>query len=131
MDLQRIQINGEWYVKETNTPSNVVEDIQVWYSQECTYETTDYVFTANRLYKSDLDSDFYDGIDITFTDKRPDDPDKWITETWDSQEWMVSVYNTDPVAIHAIAGSMCPVGIQQFRTFIHKLVQIGWLTIDK
>jgi hypothetical protein len=44
---------------------------------------------------------------------------------------MVSVYNNDPVAIHAIAGSMCPAGIQQFRTFIHKLVQIGWLTIDK
>jgi hypothetical protein len=97
MTPDRIEINGVWYVKAEadDSPTNKIKDIEVHYNLDCFYETENYVFTASKLYMDGLDSDFYGGVTIEFTDKRPDERDKWKTDFWDNEKWILGVYNNN------------------------------------
>jgi hypothetical protein len=67
----RIQINGEWYVKESTTYEVHQKELDLTYFEGCVYETDKYRFEVTRLYKDYSKNEFYSSsIDIKFTDKR-------------------------------------------------------------
>jgi hypothetical protein len=133
----RIQINGVWYVREDSQPTEetfediqpieeTFEDIQVAQALECGYETGDYCWTASRMYKDDGET-FYPGIDIKFTDKTSGNRETWVEDYWDNETWILGVYCNDPESMVEAKEAMNEKGIKDFRNFIHKLIQMGWL----
>ena len=126
----RIQINGVWYVREdSQSAEETFEDIQVIQTLECLYETDDYCWAASRMYKDDGKT-FYPGINIKFTDKTyktPGDREDWIEDYWDNDTWILGVYRNEPSSMLDAKEAMNEKGIKDFRNFIHKLIQMGWL----
>ena len=126
----RIQINGVWYVREdSQSAEETFEDIQVIQTLECLYETDDYCWEASRMYKDDGKT-FYPGINIKFTDKTyktPGDREDWIEDYWDNDTWILGVYHNEPSSMPEAKQAMNEKGIKDFRNFIHKLIQMGWL----
>jgi len=123
----RIQINGVWYVREDSQPAEeTFEDIQVAQSLECVYETDDYCWVASRMYKDDGET-FYLGIDIKCTNKTSRDRDTWVEDFWDNNIWFLGVYNNVSSSMIEARELMNEKGIKDFRNFIHKLIQMGWL----
>jgi hypothetical protein len=77
--MDRIQINGIWYVPENSQDVVVIEPDR----EECyTIENSDFYFKAIRLF--DQEETFFDDIDIHFIDKRPNKPKD--QETWDNND---------------------------------------------
>ena len=123
----RIQINGVWYVREDSQPAEeTFEDIQVAQSLECVYETGDYCWVASRMYKDDGET-FYPSIDIEFTDKTSGYRETWVEDYWDNDTWILGVYHNEPSSMPEAKQAMNEKGIKDFRNFIHKLIQMGWL----
>ena len=91
----RININGIWYVRESEIIDltdyrKEVENSSVC-AQSFTFECDDYCWEATRIIKDN--GDYYDDIDIEFTDKtiKP-----FLEELWDHNQWMVGVYQNNP-----------------------------------
>ena len=128
MNKERIQINGEWYVKETiATPVISIELSHLTFTQECIYETDDYVWITSKIAKSHhtpelVGTDYYEGIDIKFTNKNTG-----IEEYWDNDKWILGVYHNDKESIKTAKISMSIEGIETFRQYIKSLIVIGWL----
>jgi hypothetical protein len=122
--MERIQINGIWYVREDlNYVQEKEREVELTFSQACTYETDDYCWEAIRLYKDK--ETFYPDIDIKFTDKRIK---PWREEYWDNNAWMKGVLEEDPESIFEAKNNMNDEGIADFREFLKKLVELEWLT---
>ena len=119
----RIQINGEWYVKET-TPEESV--INLTYFQSCVYEPTKkYCFEATRLYNDYKTSEFFEGdIDIKFTDKRTK---PWKIDNWDCPVWLLKVHHNDKEALNDAFELMDGDGVRELKDFIRELIKIGWI----
>ena len=123
----RIQIDGVWYVREDAQPAEeTFEDIHLTQSLECVYETGDYCWVASRMYKDDGET-FYPDIDIEFIDKTSRNRDFWKTDFWDNNSYFLGVYNNNPDSMPDAQETMNKQGIKDFRNFIHKLIQMGWL----
>jgi hypothetical protein len=122
--MDRIQINGVWYVREDlNQVLEEEREMDLTFSQICTYETDEYCWEAMRIYKDE--KTFFPDIDIKFTDKT--DPKPWREEHWDNNAWMKGVLNEDPESIFEAKNSMNDKGISDFREFLKKLVEHEWL----
>ena len=125
--MDRIQINGVWYVREDiNYVREKEREMNLAFSQTCTYETDEYCWETSRLYKDK--ETFYPGIDIKFTKK--DGPAPWREEHWDNNVWMRGVLKGDPESMFEAKKSMNDQGIADFQAFLKKLVELGWLTND-
>lgn len=127
--LERIQINGEWYVREQIvTPVEAIELSDLTFAAECTYETDDYCWTASKIARAHdtpelVGTDYYGGINIKFTSKNTDG----VVEYWDNDEWILGVYHNDKKSIKIAKESMSIKGIEIFRQYIKSLIMIGWL----
>jgi len=118
----RIQINGEWYVKEsTITDKKVeIEDSDITRFEGAVYENENYCWEATKIYRND--GTLYEGVTIKFTVK--------ITgkiEYWDNDDWMVRVHENEAAAMETARESMNDEGVAHFQAFIGKLVEIFWL----
>ena len=83
--MNRIQINGIWYVPENSQDVVTVEPDR----EECyTVENSDFYFKAIRTFDQEENS-FFDDIDIHFIDKRPNKPKQ--QDTWDNNDWMIGI----------------------------------------
>jgi hypothetical protein len=128
----RIQINGVWYKREEESRTEKVlvplnrEDVTV--CKTLTYETKDFCFTAIKLEKSGPfeEGEFYDDIDIEFTDKRVK---PWKEEFWDNINWIKGVLQDDPESIkHLYAeNNMTESDVSTLRSFLLFLSMRGWL----
>ena len=120
----RIEINGVWYIREDLANKEEEEAFELNFYQGATHEDDKYCWEATRLYKTDLESLFYDDIDIKFTDKsvKP-----WKEEHWDNNVWMKGVLDNDPDSMRDAKESMCDNGIKTFKIFLNKLKEEGWL----
>ena len=127
----RIKINGVWYVREDAITDPLdyleAEEMELTFSEECCYETDKYCFVASRMRKDGGD-EFYPDISITFTDKR-DDRDKWKEEYWDNNNWFKGILEGNPESIASLDEEtyLCPKGKRQFKGFLNRLVEEGWL----
>lgn len=132
MNKERIQINGEWYVKETiATPPESLDLRDLTFTAECIYETEDYCWIASKLARTHhtpelIGTDYYEGISIKFTNKNFNG----VEEYWDNSKWILGVYHNDKESMKSAKESMCIKGIEIFRQYIKSLIVIGWLKDD-
>mgnify|MGYP003335623089 CR=1 FL=1 len=95
MNKDRIQINGVWYVKESNAKSATkkveIEDHQITKFKGATFENDDYCWEATKIYKDD--KTLYSGLDVKFTDKTVN---PWKDSHWDNDKWMEGVLENNP-----------------------------------
>ena len=126
MNKDRIQIDGVWYVKESNvkptTKKVEIDDADITKYKGATYETDDYCWEATKMYKED--GSLYSGLDIKFTDKAVD-----LSEGrhWNNDLWMRGVLESDPEALEEAREVMDEEGIAYFQAFLAKLREDFWL----
>lgn len=132
----RIEINGVWYVREDaiDDPLDHLEDeeMDLTFSEECTFETDKYCFVASRIRRDGSSNDeFYPDISITFTDKRSGNRDIWKEEYWDNNNWFKGILEGDPESIKSLneETDIGPQGKRQFKAFLNRLVEEKWLII--
>ena len=128
----RIEINGVWYVREDAITDPLdhleAEEMELTFSEECCYETDKYSFVASRIRRYGGD-EFYPNIAIEFTDKRSGDRDTWKEEYWDNNNWFKGILygNSDSIESLDEETDLCPQGKRQFKGFLNRLVEEGWL----
>jgi hypothetical protein len=120
----RIEINGVWYVKETNSTPTFTPKLEPSISFEgLVFESDLYCFEVTRL--RDDDGEFYDKqCDIKFIDKNLKDTEP---DHWDNSEWMVEFLKDDPEAIEEAEKCLCPQGIVEFKAVVKELSEKGWI----
>jgi hypothetical protein len=129
--MNRIQINGDWYIKEDqlveikNVPQNLIDEDNIIHAKSCLYESDNYAWEATLIRKDNSDT-YYDGVDIKFTDKRIK---PFKEEYWDNISWIIDIYNNFPTGESSLSAleSMDINGVQIFREFIGYLIKIGWI----
>ena len=121
----RIQIDGVWYVKETNTAPVTITEDDLTKSLSLTYEPDggNYCWEATRIFSGE--DTFFNDIHIKFVDKRTSYP--WKEDYWDNNTWMIGVYENDPDALKEAREMMCEEGLKQFQAFIKVLIDKEWL----
>ena len=125
--MERIQINGEWYVKETTPESVEPFKLDFTHTESLIYETTKYCFEVSRIYRGD-DITFYDGVNIEFTDKRYP-REEWKMEYWDNEFFIIGVYENDESWIVEALELMDQEGITTLQQIVKQLIEKEWLTI--
>jgi hypothetical protein len=119
----RIQVNGEWYVKELITTPPVKLDLT--YFEGCVYENDKYCFEVTRIYKDYDKVEFYsDCIGIKFTDKRTH-PRK--EDYWDSVGWLRGIFDNDRASIDEALEVMDEDGIKELKALVGELIEKGWI----
>ena len=132
--MERVQINGEWYVKESSIQEENFDELdkdlnlKPTHTESLIIESSNYCFEGVRCYK-DNDVDFFEQIDIEFIDKRPSRREDWIKENWDNMTWMKGVYQNDPESMKFAKESLDSKGIKEFKFFLRELVKREWLVI--
>ena len=120
-NMDRIQINGVWYVKEDQQQEDLIKlDIVNYHG--CVVENDEFVIKATKLYDEAGDR-YYDALNIKFTDKR-DKP--WKEEEWDNIVWFGGVLNNDPESIELIS-YIGPKGVKFLQAFLKHLKNKEWL----
>jgi len=120
----RIQVNGEWYVKESITTPPVKLDLT--HFEGCVYENSKYCFEVTRIYRDYDKVEFYsDCIDIKFTDKRTDKP--WKIDNWDNTSWLRGIYDNDRTSINEALEVMDMDGIMELKALVGELIEKGWI----
>jgi hypothetical protein len=118
--MDRIQINGIWYVPENSQDVVVIEPDR----EECyTIENSDFCFKAIRFFDQENNS-FFDDIDIHFIDKRYNKPKD--QETWDNNDWMIGVLKGDEASMVELP-DIGRSGLATLRAFLQYLVDKDWL----
>ena len=121
--MERIQINGEWYVKESDITSTEKDQ---WALTQLRYEgiiweSDKYSFNVTR-------SDEYLGVIVEFIDKRAGERSKYITEMWDNPEFLIGVLDKDPDCIVFAKETLDDEGIKMMNSITEELLKINWLT---
>ena len=120
----RIQLNGEWYVREQPNPEpelDITDNIIRF--RGISYESDKYVFEATIIRKPGSEFEYYD-CDIEFKDKRTR---PWTEDLWDNPTWVKGVLNDNPESLVELRESVCPQGEVEFKAFLKVLKQEGWL----
>ena len=132
MKKDRIQIDGEWYVKESSLPTpkeviNEITDEETTHFQGIVWESDKWCFEATKIFK-DPHIELYDGLDIKVTDKRPASRKDWIEhETMDNETWMFDVINGTRESMVEANKIFDQNGINEFRSFLRYLIKEEWL----
>ena len=119
--MERININGIWYIKEESLQKEKKNDIEIYAYLGLNCETADYTFEAKRFYKDDNET-FYNGVGIKFTDKR-----KKIDDYWDSMSFFKGVLVNEPNTIAELREVVDKNGEIDFKAFLLILKDKGWL----
>ena len=131
--MERIEINGVWYVRESSITNNddfeLDYEIEGFRSEQLHFETKKYCFEIGRMYRDD-DETFYDGLTVKFTDKRPEDRNDWIVEDWDNDGFLKGVLQNDREALESARELMDSDGIKELKYIVKQLIKRGWLKID-
>lgn len=122
--MNRIQINGIWYVPENSQDVVTIEPDR----EECyTVENNDFYFKAIRIFDQEENS-FFDDIDIHFIDKRPNKPKQ--QDTWDNNDWMIGILKNDDASMEDLP-DIGRSGLATLKAFLQFLVDKDWLKTPK
>lgn len=133
--MERIQINGEWYVKESEVKdlldTNPEDELDLipTHVESIILENSEFCFEATRCYR-DNDEGFYDEIDIEFTDKRYSRKEDWKIENWDNSKWLIGVFKNDPSSIKSAKEALNENGLKVFKHLLKDLVRREWLITE-
>ena len=126
--MERIEINGVWYVREdlqsTQLKDNI--EIEVIHTETLTFETDECVFEVDRMYRDDEET-FYDGVTVKFTDKQHSDITEWTEELWDNDKWLIGVLQNDEESLKEARESLSDKGISELKYVVKQLVKRGWI----
>lgn len=114
----RIQIDGVWYVREQEPEVQ----LNITRFKGMVTESDKYCFEANRIQKTEWPPEYYDGVDIEFTDKRSK---PWKTDNWDNNAWMEGILDNNPEPLKLL--DLCPQGIAELKAFLKVLKEEEWL----
>ena len=126
MNKDRIQINGEWYVKE-NTIESLINPEDVTHSVECIWENSNWCFVASLIAKEDDFNDCYDDVYLKITDKRIKGRENWIETDVENPKWIWSVLENNPESREDANEMFGDEGLKYFKAFALYLVDKGWL----
>ena len=127
----RILINGEWYVKESDIQkTEPVHPISVETTDSLIseYQFGDYRWKSQRLYRNSSVEDFYPGFYIEFIDFGANGHWNEVTEFWDNSIWFARLLVRDSDAFAEARESMSDEGIKHFIAFLEVLHKRGWFT---
>lgn len=128
----RIQVDGVWYVRETSTlPIVEIDEKSITNTLGCVWESDNWCFQATVILRDEAETlqDIYTmGLDIVVTDKRPADRKDWIEhDPCDNSAWFIGVLEGNPDSMPEAREMMDEQGIAEFRGFIKRLVDKGWI----
>lgn len=126
MNPNRIQINGEWYVKENNIEP-LINPEDVIHSIECVWEDTNWCFVASLIVKEDDFNDCYDDVYLKITDKRKKNRENWSEEYIDNPKWVLGVLENNPESMEDANKMFDDEGLGYFKAFARYLIDKGWL----
>ena len=126
MNKDRIQINGEWYVKE-NTIEPLINPEDVTHSIECVWENSNWGFVASLIAKEDDFNDCYDDVYLKITDKRIKGREDWVETDVDNPKWILDVLENNPESIKDANEMFGDEGLKYFKAFACYLIDKGWL----
>lgn len=126
MNPERIEINGEWYVKE-NTIEPLINPEDVTYSIECVWENSNWGFVASLIAKEDDFNDCYDDVYLKITDKRIKGRENWIETDVENPKWIWSVLENNPESREDANEMFDSEGLGYFKAFALYLIDKGWL----
>ena len=119
--MERIEINGVWYVRE-NTKENIILDPT--HFDGCVVENDNFAFEATRIFKDDGTP--YEGLTIECTDKRFENRKDWKVEHWDNDNWLRGILNNNPDSWKELP-EMGSGDIHFLQTFLQYLKDKEWL----
>lgn len=122
--MDRIEINGIWYIKEDNVAKNHTE-IKPVHSEQYVVENGDFCFEASRIFKED--GSFYDDCAIECTDKRFENRKDWKIDYWDNNDWMRNVLNNYPISLKELSDLESKENMDLFLAFLQFLKDKNWL----
>lgn len=125
----RIQVNGVWYVRETDAIPDplrmtTIDEFDVTRSLDRVWENDDYAFEAKILLAPDGTEleDTWGDCWIVLTIKHTDEE-----HSIDNPTWMLGVLDGDAQSMKEANKMMTPEGIGLFRGFLSLLIKNGWL----
>ena len=134
MAKDRIQIDGIWYVRETDAIPDplrmtTIDEFDVTRSLARVWENDDWAFEAKILLAPDGTEleDTWGDCWLTITEKVGDRRIAWVEHSIDNPTWMLGVYEGDTLSMREANKMMTPEGIAKFRGFLHLLIELGWL----
>jgi len=122
--MNRIKINGEWYIKEKNTPSVSAELFDPTCYTARVYETGGQTFEATQLI-TDYGSIVDDTLSLKITYK--DASIYEHTEHIDNTNWLMGIHEGDKDSLKDVDERMTPQGLAELKAVILDLIGIGWL----
>ena len=128
---ERIQVNGIWYVRETNpTPEIEIKEKDITFSMERTWESSDWCFVATVIMLDGAETldDHYPDPYIKVTDKRSLEREDWIEDEIDNPIFMWGVLEGNPDSMIDAREMFDKQGLEEFKAFLLYLNSIGWLT---
>ena len=123
--MDRIEINGVWYVKEDTTTKKHIE-LDPTHFDGCVVENEDFCMEATRIFRDD-GTPYDDSVTIECTDKRSSDRKDWETEHWDNNEWLRGVLENNPESMKGLPAYMGNENVLFLQTFLQYLTDKGWL----
>ena len=133
MAKDRIQIDGVWYVRETDAIPDplrmtTIYEFDVTRSLNRIWENDDWAFEAKILLQPDSTAleDTWGDCWLTITEK-VGNHDAWVEHSIDNPTWMLGVLEGDPLSMEEANKMMTPEGIRLFRGFLSLLIKNGWL----
>jgi len=117
--MDRIQINGIWYIKEDHQESIQLDPTNY---HGCVVENDEFCIEAMKLYDEDGDR-YYDSLDIKFVDKRQK---PWKEDNWDYTPWMNGVLDNNTESLNELP-YIGPKGVKYLQAFLKHLKDKEWL----
>lgn len=118
--MDRIEINGTWYVKESDTKKEPI-NLDLTRFQGCTAENDIFCFEATRIACGE--DEYYKGIDIKVSDKRQK---PWKEEYWDNNTWMRGILEQNPESLKKLA-NLGGENLRFLQAFLQHLKDEDWL----
>jgi hypothetical protein len=130
--MERIEINGAWYVREDSQVSKTltIGENDVTHYRGIVHESEDYCFEASKLYKDFTTGQDYDDIEIKIAFKERGVPQKdWKTEYWDHTGFFQGILKNHLESINAVREKFSgdSGGVEAFKAFLVYLQKIHWL----
>ena len=118
--MDRIQVNGVWYIKEENQSN--FDSNNIFYSKVCIYEDSEWFFKA-EFYADDNElKDADNSCSIDFENKLTK-----LRDDSDNENWFFGVLNNDPESMEDANEIFDANGLILFKSFLNHLIDINWL----
>jgi hypothetical protein len=130
--MERIQINGEWYVRESTIPNQdvdlyeMLEDMGIHEYNVCMYEDDEVYIKCH--YHANPPSIHYTPT-IEFLDKKTKGVDGKV-DYWDATTWMWGIYNNNPESTLCLKEEGLGKYIPRIRAFIKYMIDNNILRKD-